>query len=109
MQTPEQAAAEVVLMTKQHHYIQKELGGKLIFAPIELAGRDLSILDVGCGSGRLESHKRGTAFTDGFIPQALYWRTSTAKLEQDPIWSGSTSIPPLWHREKLLLGKWASN
>jgi 2-polyprenyl-3-methyl-5-hydroxy-6-metoxy-1,4-benzoquinol methylase len=60
MQTPEQAAAEVVLLTRQHHYLQKELGGTLISAPIELAGRNLSILDVGCGSGRLEyDHRHG--------------------------------------------------
>ena len=53
MQTPEQAAAEAVLMTRQHRYIQRELDNKNIFAPVELAGQKLSILDVGSGNGML--------------------------------------------------------
>jgi hypothetical protein len=39
------------LLTNQHEWYLKEFEGKIVYAPIELSGRDLRVLDVGCADG----------------------------------------------------------
>ena len=43
---------EVERLTKQHNWIQKCLGGQIIFAPIDIKLENLRVLDVGCANGR---------------------------------------------------------
>ena len=44
-------AKEVERLQKQHAWVKKSMGNKLIFAPVDLSKPDLAILDVGCADG----------------------------------------------------------
>jgi len=94
MQTPEQAAAEVVFMARQHRYIQKELGGLLILAPVELPGRTLSILDVGCGDGLVLSELHAQV---GAESNLVGLDTNPAALAQGEATYGKKGIKLLQH------------
>ena len=42
---------EIKRLAKQHAWIQKCLGGRMVFAPVDLMKPGLRVLDMGCADG----------------------------------------------------------
>ena len=52
-----QTGKELERLAKQHAWVQKCLGGQIVFAPVDLQKPGLRVLDVGCADGKFSSEE----------------------------------------------------